>query len=114
MNDRFQMRVVEIERMRRDAVDQRRACNVNALGTSKDGCLRSGLQHAHRSESCIRCFMFRRAHGAPYPVKQRAMRFFIHCIAPAARGMLRYEARQNGGDRWRVRVSGNLRVTRHR
>ena len=114
MDDRLQVRVVEVERVRRDAVDQCRARNVDALGTAKHGRLRGGLQRPHRSQSRVRRFMLRRADRAADPVEQRAMRLFVDRIAPAARRMLGNEARQNLRDRRRIVVGGNLRVTRHR
>src|SRR5687768_16617816 len=114
MNDRLQVCVVEVECMRCDAVDQSRARNVNALVTAEDRRLRSGLQRQHRSVSRVRGFVLSGAYCAADPVEQRAMRLFVDCITPAARRMLRYKTRKNLSDSWRIRVSENLSITRHR
>ncbi len=50
VDDRAQMRIVEIERVRRDAVQHRRARDVDALGASQDRRLRGGRELPDRSE----------------------------------------------------------------
>ena len=89
------MRVIEIEGMRRDAVDECRIGDVDPFATTCDGGLRSRLQHLHRMQGSQTGFVVSRTHRATQPVHERAMRFVIDFITPATRRMVHDELGQD-------------------
>ncbi len=95
MDDGLQVRVVEVEGVRADAVDQRGAGHVDLLARG-----RARWPAARAAASAPRPARPRRlvvggADGAAEPVEEGAMRFVLDRIAPAARRMAGDEARQD-------------------
>ncbi len=113
MDDGLEVRVVEIERVRGDAVDERRARHVDALGASEHRRLRGGLEHRDGGQRRLGRFVRRGADRAADPVVERTVRFAFDRVAPAARRMPGHEAGEDAGDRRRLRVGGHLRVACH-
>ena len=105
VDDRLQVRVVEVERVRRDAVEQRRAGDVDALAAAEHRRLRRGRQLLHGGERRLGRRMPRRADRAADPVQERAVRLVLDGVAPAARRMRRDELGEDARDRRRVRAS---------
>jgi hypothetical protein len=113
VDHRLQVRVVEIERVRGDAVHQRGACHVHLLGAAEDARLRRGVEHAHAPQRGFRGLVARRADGAAHPVQERAVRFVLDGVVPAAGGMRGNELREDRRDGRRVEVCRDLCVAGH-
>src|SRR5436305_13707200 len=106
MNDRLQMRVVEIERMRSDAVDERCARDVDALAPSEDRRLWRRGKLRHRCDCRLGRRMMRSADRAADPVQDRALRLTVDAIVPPARRMRRDEFGKRARDRRSVHING--------
>src|SRR5690606_24347603 len=113
MDDGFEVCVVEVKRMRSDAVDQRCIRDVDPLLTPKYGGLRCGLQDADGGKCGLCRFVTGGAHSAAQPIQEAAMRFMFDLVAPSARGVLRYELSQNARDGRCVVIGGDGGVDGH-
>ena len=124
MDDRLEMRVVEVEGVRRDAVQRARRWPCR-----RARCARAPWLAARAASSCTAASaasaasMARRADRAAEPVQKRAVRFALDGVAPAARWMRRRRTRARmRGDRRRVgsaatsvlRAMLRLNAARHR
>jgi hypothetical protein len=69
VNDGAQVRVIEIENMRTDAVHERGMHDVHALAAPQDGSLRGAREWGERTDGDIHGRMARAADGAPCPVE---------------------------------------------
>ena len=76
MDDGAQVRVVEVEHVRADAVHQRGVQDVHALLAAEHAGLRRPGEGRQRADRDIDGFVPRPAHGAAHPVQQRARGFF--------------------------------------
>ena len=113
MDDRLQVRVVEVEGVRRDAVDQRRARHVDALAAAEHGGLRRRLQHGHSRQRGVGRLVAGGTDRAAEPVVERAVRLVLHSVVPAARRVAGHESRQDAGDRRCLHLGGDPGVLRH-
>src|SRR5262249_48147132 len=113
VDDRLQVRVVEVEGVRGDAVDERGARHVDLLAAARDGGLRRGLQFGDGGQRGVGRFVLRRADGATEPVEEGAVRLVVDGVAPAARGMRGYVFGQDLRDRGGVVVGRDLGVAGH-
>ena len=116
MNDGLQMRVVEVEGVRGDAVDQRSAGHVDFFAATGQGGLFGRLQHRDRSQRGVGSFMMGGADGAAKPVHEGAVRFMVDFGAPAAIGKAGVggdEFGQDLGDRWCIVVGDDLGIASH-
>ena len=75
MNHRAQVRIVEVERVRGHAVEQRGMQDVDALAASENACLRWPEEGFERGERVFDSRMAGRADRAAHPVQDRALRF---------------------------------------
>jgi hypothetical protein len=113
MDDGLEVRVVEVEGVRADAVDQRRAGHVHALAPAEQGGLRRGLKRLHRRQRGAGSVVVRGADGAADPVDEGAVRLVVDGVAPASARVAGDESREDVGD-WRgVMVGGDLGVAGH-
>ena len=113
MNNRLQMRIVEIECMRRNAVQQSRARNIDTFATAEDGRLRRWRELHHCRECRVCGGMVRCADGASEPIHECAMRFGIDVMAPSARRMIGDKFGEDARDGGRVVVGVDLCVLGH-
>ena len=116
MNDRFQVRVIEIKRVLGDAIHQRRARHVDALLASEHGGLGGRLHDGERPQRGVRSLVMRGANAASEPVEKRTMRLVIDGVAPTAgraRRVIRNEFCKRSRDGRRVVIGGDLGVTGH-
>ena len=113
VDDGLEVRVVEVEGVRGDAVDQRGAGHVDPLGAAQHAGLRGGLQQLHGGQRRIGGFVVRGADGAAQPVEEGAVRLVVHRVAPAARGVAGDELGQDLRDGRGVVVGGDLGVAGH-
>src|SRR5207245_589446 len=74
MDDGLQMRVVEVEGVRRDSIEQRRAGHVDALAATEHARLRGWGELHDGGERGFECGVARRANRATEPGEQRALR----------------------------------------
>ncbi len=107
MDDRLEVRVVEVEGVRGDAVDERGARHVELLAAAEHARLRRRLEHLQRCQRRLAGLVTRGADRAAEPVVEGAMRLVLDRIAPAARRMVGDELREDGGDRGRRGVGGD-------
>ena len=75
MNHGPEMGVVEVERVRRHAVEKRRVEDVDTLVPAKHGGLRRSHKRQERAQRAVHRFVLRRADGAADPVQHGALRF---------------------------------------
>ena len=87
VDDRLEMRIVEVEGVRRDSVHERRARHVDLLGSTQHGRLRRRLKHPDRRQSRLGGLVPRRTDRAADPVQEGAVRFVLDGVAPAPRRM---------------------------
>ena len=113
VDDRLQVRVVEVERVRRDAVDERGARHVDLVRATEDARLGRRLQHGDRGERSFCRLVMRCADRAAEPVVERAVRLVVDRVAPAAARMRGDELRDDRGDRRGVEIGGNVGVAGH-
>jgi hypothetical protein len=114
VDDGLEVRVVEVEGVRRDAVDQRRAGHVQALGTAEHGGLRRWLRASHGRKRGVGCLVPRGAHGAARPVDEGAVGLVVDLASlQPARGGWRRMAGEDVGDGRGVVVGGDLGVASH-
>ena len=113
MDDRLEVRVVEVERVRRDAVQERGARHVDALAAAEDRRLRRRRELLHGGERRVERRMARRADRAAEPVHERAMRLALHRRREPRGRMLRDELGEDARDRRRVGVGGDFGVVSH-
>ena len=71
VNDGLQVRVVEIQHVRADAVHQRRVQDVHALAPSEQACVRRAGEGSKRANGDIDRLVLRATDRAPGPVEQR-------------------------------------------
>ena len=100
MNDGLEMRVVEVEGVRADTVEQRRSTHVDALMSAENAHLRCGLEILERCKRRCDCAVARRADRASHPVEKSALRLAFDELVPAAGWVLRHEVREHHSD-WR-------------
>src|SRR5262249_47297514 len=98
--------VVEVERVRADAVEQRRARRVDTLAAAEDRSLRRGLEILERRERRLDRCMARRADGAADPVEQRTLRLALYASIPSAGRVTGDELGENWGD-WRTGIAAH-------
>ncbi len=75
MDHGLEMRVVEIERVRRHAVEERRMQDVDPLVPSEHARLRGADERGERRQRTVHRLVARRADRAADPVEYRALRF---------------------------------------
>ena len=75
MDDGLQVRVVEVEHVRADAVHQRRVQDVQPLAAAEHRGLRGSRERRERGDRRIERLVTRAADRAAHPVEQRALRF---------------------------------------
>ena len=102
MDDRGEVRVVVVERVRRNAVQQRGARHVDTLAAAQERCLRAGRELPHGRERGFDRRVARRADGAADPVQEGAVRLALDAVVPAPRRMRRDELGKEARDRWRI------------
>ena len=102
MDDRPQVRIVEIERVRGDSVEERRARDVHALAAAQQARLGAGSELVHRRERGIYRRMARCADRTADPVQERPMGLALDAFVPSSRRMRRDEVRENARDRRRL------------
>ena len=76
MDDGLQMRVVEIEDVARNAVEERGIEDVDPFGAAQNAALRRPENGLHRSQRAVDRLVTAAADGAARPVHQRAQGFF--------------------------------------
>ncbi len=113
MDDGLEVRVVEIEGVRSDAVDQRGAGHVDFLGAPEHRRLRRGLEHLHRRQRGIRRVVARSADGAAEPIVESAMCLVFDAGGKSAGAMTNDELGEDPRDGWRRVVGGHRGVMRH-
>ena len=74
------MRVVEVEHVRADAVQQCRMKDIHALGTPEHGGLRRTAERLHRRERALHGLVTAAADRAAEPVEQRARSLVTHAF----------------------------------
>jgi len=114
VDDGFEVGVVKVKRVRRDAVDQRRAANVHLLCAAKDRGLRGGLQHIHCRQRSVARLMVRDTDGATQPVEEGSMAFMIDGGVPATRWVVRDIFGEDAGNGRGVVVGLDLGITCNR
>ena len=75
VDHRLEVRVVEVEDVRADAVHQRRVQHVHSLAPAEHRGLRRTRERRQRADGGIERLVARSAHGAAGPVEQRPLRF---------------------------------------
>jgi hypothetical protein len=113
MDDRLQVRVVEVERVRGDAVHERSARHVDLVVAPQDARLSGGLEHPDRAERGFGRLVPGGADRAADPVEEGAVGFVLHRVAPAARRMRRDEFRQDLRDGRRVVIRFDFGIFCH-
>src|SRR5947207_10221430 len=78
MNDVPRMRVVVIEHMRADAVDESGVHDVESFVTAENAGLRRAAKWRKSRHSDADCFVPRSTNRAAHPIEQRARRFLAY------------------------------------
>ena len=78
MHHRAQMRVVKVEDIRRDAVDQRGVQRVELFAAADQRCGARPGELVERGERAFNRFITATAERAAHPVEQRALRLVAH------------------------------------
>ena len=105
--------IVEIEGMRADAVQERRARNIDPLATASDGRLRRGLENLYCSQRPLGCLVPGGTDRATQPIQKSAVRLMVDRIRPSPGRVTGDKFSERAGD-WRgVVVRLDLSVTGH-
>ncbi|MNN14600.1 hypothetical protein D3C81_1276740 [compost metagenome] len=113
VDDGLQVRIVEIERMRGNAIHQRGAGHVHLVPAAQHRGLRRRLEFRHSGQRGHGGLMPGRAHGAAQPVHEGAMGFVVHLAAPALRRMRGHELAEDARDRRGVVIGGDMGIACH-
>ena len=97
MNHRAQVRIVEVERVRGHAVEQRGMQDVDALAASEDAGLRWPQEGLERGERVFDSRVAGRADRAAHPVQDRTLRFVRDFNGKVGGPRFEHEARKREG-----------------
>ncbi len=107
VNDGLEMRIVEVERVRCHAVEQRRVEDVEAFAPTQHGRLRRSREERQRSDGALRRIVVRGPDRAAEPVEDRSLGFPPHAFWQLVRVGVRDKAGEgerrfgsHGGGRW--------------
>ena len=97
VDHRLQMRVVEVERVRRDAVHERGLHDVEAVAAAEHGRLCRTRKLCEGSKRALDCLVTARADCAAHPVQKRARGFVPHRLGHVGRLVLDDETGERAG-----------------
>jgi len=112
-DDRLEVRVVEVEGVRGDAVEQGSAGDVELFCAAEQRGLGRRSQSLHCGQRGLHGFVLRWPDGTADPVGERAVGFGVDRIAPAARRVLDREAGQIRRDGRGVGIGADGAVACH-
>jgi len=98
MNDGLKMRVVEIEDVTRNAVQQGGVEDIDLLLAPEHGSLCGTGKRRDRGKRVINGFMAAGAHRAAEPIDDRAHRFALHVLGHVFGACIHDIPRQRAGD----------------